>query len=109
MGQRDLRQLLVLGATSVIRHDRPGKEIADPWLRGMLAEKPAKLVAMALANKMARIISMLMVKGESSRAPEVVGAVAGEGRDREGQARTRGLAARVPDGPNRVRAGRGAK
>ena len=56
MGQRDLRQLLVLGATAVIRHARSRKEITDPWLRRMLAEKPAKLVAVALANKMARII-----------------------------------------------------
>ena len=77
MGQRDLRQLLVLGATAVIRHARRGKEITDPWLRRMLAEKPPKLVAVALANKMARIIWALMVKGESYRAPKVLGAVAG--------------------------------
>ena len=43
----------------------------------MLAEKPAKLVAVALANKMARIIWALMVTGESYRAPKVHGAVAG--------------------------------
>ena len=49
----------------------------DPWLRRMLAEKPANLVPVALANKMARIISGLMVKGESYRAPKVIGAVAG--------------------------------
>ena len=77
MGQRDLRQLLVLGATSVIRHARRRKEITDPWLRRMLAEKPAKLVAVALANKMARIIWALMVNKESYRAPKVLGAVAG--------------------------------
>ena len=77
MGQRDLRQLLVLGATSVIRHARRRKEIEDPWLRRMLAEKPPKLVAVALANKMARIIWALMVKGESYRAPKVIGAVTG--------------------------------
>ena len=77
MGQRDLRQLLVLGATSVLRHARRRKEITDPWLRRMLAEKPPKLVAVALANKMARIIWALMVKGESYRAPTVPGVVAG--------------------------------
>ena len=64
MGQRDLRQLLVLGAMSVIRRAGRRKEITDPWLRRMLAEKPQKLVAVALANKMARIIWALMVKGE---------------------------------------------
>ena len=77
MGERDLRRLLVLGATSVIRHARRRKEIEDPWLRRMLAEKPPKLVAVALANKMARIIWALMVKGESYRAPKVIGAVVG--------------------------------
>ena len=80
MEQRDLRQLLVLGATAVIRHARRRKEITDPWLRRMLAEKPAKLVAVALANKMARIIWALMVTGESYRAPKVLSAVAGQGR-----------------------------
>ena len=54
MGQRDLRQLLVLGATSVLRHMRKREELDDPWLRRMIAEKPPKLVAVALANKMAR-------------------------------------------------------
>lgn len=77
MGQRDLRQLLVLGATSVLRHARRRKEITDPWLRRMLAEKPPKLVAVALANKMARIIWALMVTAESYRAPKVLGTVAG--------------------------------
>ena len=77
MGQQDLRRLLVLGAMAVIRHARRRKEIPDPWLRRMLAEKPTKLVAVALANKMARIIWALMVKGESYRAPSAVGAAAG--------------------------------
>ena len=77
MGQRDLRRLLVLGAMAVIRHARRRKEIADPWLRRMLAEKPTKLVAVALANKMARIIWALMVTGESYRAPNAMGAAAG--------------------------------
>ena len=77
MGQRDLRQLLVLGATSVVRHARRRKEVTDPWLRRMLAEKPPKLVAVALANEMARIIWALMVTGESYRAPKAIGAAAG--------------------------------
>ena len=76
MAQRELRQLSVLGATSVIRHARRRKEIEDPWLRSMLAQKPAKMVAVALANKMARITWALIVKGESYRAPKLIGAVA---------------------------------
>ena len=77
MGQRDLRQLLVLGATSVLRHMRKREELDDPWLRRMIAEKPPKLVAVALANKMARIIWALSVKKECYRAP-VATAAAGE-------------------------------
>ena len=77
MGQRDLRQLLVLGATSVLRHMRKREELDDPWLRRMIAEKPPKLVAVALANKMAPIIWALSVKKECYRAP-VATAAAGE-------------------------------
>ena len=77
MGQRDVRQLLILGATAVVRHARRRKEIEDPWLHRMLLEKPPKLVAVALANKMARVIWALSVKGENYRAPTRVGVVAG--------------------------------
>ena len=53
-GDRYLRRLLVVGATTVIRHARahPGKH---PWLMKLLARKPSKVVAVALANKMARV------------------------------------------------------
>ena len=71
MGQRDLRQLLVLGATSVLRHKRKREELDDPWLRRMIAEKPPKLVAVALANKMARIIWALSVSQQTYRAPVI--------------------------------------
>ena len=75
MGQRDLRQLLVLGATSVLRHMRKREELDDPWLRRMIAEKPPKLVAVALANKMARIIWALRSGRTSTgrRAPMLRG------------------------------------
>ena len=65
MGERSLRRLLILGANSVIikRHvhaaARPGT-----WLAGMLSRKPPMLVRVALANKMARIVWALMVKGQ---------------------------------------------
>ena len=62
---------------AVIRHARRRNDIADPWLRKMLAEKPAKLVPVALANKMARTIWALTVKKESYRPPMVMSAVAG--------------------------------
>ncbi len=56
MGHRDLRRLLITGAMSVVRHAGTHSERASPWIAGMLARKPKKLVAMALANKMARIV-----------------------------------------------------
>ena len=59
-----LRATLVLGATAYLRHVRSGRIAATPWLAGMLARKPPKLVAVALANKTARIAWKLMTSGE---------------------------------------------
>ena len=69
MGQRDLRRLLVVGAMSVIQNAVRRGKIDDPWLARMLARKPRKLVAVALANRMARIAWALTIKQESYRAP----------------------------------------
>ena len=68
-GDEDLRRLLVLGATAVIQQAKAGR--AAPWLLEMLARKPKKLAAVALANKMARIIWAMMVSGETYRRPTV--------------------------------------
>ena len=78
MGQRDLRRLLVLRATVVLQHMRKRKleDVDDPWLRRMIAEKPPKLVAVALANKMARMIWALSVKKENYRRPAAAVVVA---------------------------------
>tara|TARA_B100000378_G_scaffold164634_1_gene132579 strand:+ start:1715 stop:2755 length:1041 start_codon:yes stop_codon:yes gene_type:complete len=64
-GDELLRSTLVVGATSVIHHLRrnQGKQ-ASPWLLGLLERKQPKLVAVALANKIARIAWKLMVSGE---------------------------------------------
>jgi hypothetical protein len=62
MGNPMLRSLLVLGATSVLRHVK-GNASAPPWLSALLARRPFKVVAVALANKMARIIWALLTKG----------------------------------------------
>lgn len=72
-GDRYLRRLLVIGATAVIRQARthPGKH---PWVMRLLAKKPAKVVAVALANKMARIAWAILTKGETYRAPALVAA-----------------------------------
>ncbi|MXX55748.1 MAG: IS110 family transposase [Gemmatimonadetes bacterium] len=67
MGQRDLRRLLVTGATAVVQHASRRGAITDPWLAGMLARKPKKLVAVALANKTARTVWALATKKEVYR------------------------------------------
>jgi transposase len=72
-GDRYLRRLLVVGATSVVQHARrhPDKH---PWIAKLLAKKPAKLVAIAVANKTARIAWAIMNKGGIYRAPALAAA-----------------------------------
>ena len=69
-GDESLRRLLVLGATTVIQFAKPGR--ASPWLLQLLARRPKKLAAVALANKMARILWAMMVSGELYRRPQPV-------------------------------------
>jgi transposase len=69
-GDEGLRRLLVLGATAVIQFAKPGR--ASPWLLQLLARRPRKLAAVALANKMARILWAMMVSGELYRRPQPV-------------------------------------
>jgi transposase len=74
-GDEALRSVLVLGATAVLRHVRNGRGVASPWLIQMLKRKPPKVVAVALANKIARIAWRLMVTGEVYRREAVPSAV----------------------------------
>lgn len=76
-GHERLRQLLVVGATTVIRHaSKPGARLASPWLTQLLARKPRKLAAVAMANKTARIVWAMMARGEAYRAKPLVGVAA---------------------------------
>jgi transposase len=70
-GDRYLRRLLVVGATAVIRHARTHPD-RHPRLMQLLARRPAKVVAIALANKLARIAWAVLAKGETYRAPALV-------------------------------------
>ena len=72
-GDESLRRLLVLGATARIRFAKPGQ--ASPWLINLLARKPKKLAAVALANKMARTLWAMMVSGQAYRRPPAVEAL----------------------------------
>jgi transposase len=67
-GDEGLRKLLVLGATAVIRFATAGR--TSPWLINLLARRPKKLAAVALANKMARTLWAMMVSGELFRRPQ---------------------------------------
>jgi transposase len=74
-GNERLRCLLVSGATAVIRFaTRPGNEHASAWLLKLPQHKPRKLVAVALANKMARIAWAMMKSGEAYRRPTAIAA-----------------------------------
>lgn len=66
-GNERLRQLLVVGAMAVIKVAKPGHHSASPWLLRLLERKPRRVVAVALANKMARIIWAMMTSGEAYR------------------------------------------
>ena len=69
-GDRYLRRILVVGAHAVLKRARlhPQKY---PWLTQLLARRPFKVVAIALANKMARIAWALLAKGETYRMPRL--------------------------------------
>jgi transposase len=69
-GDRYLRRILVVGAIAVLRRaqENPGKY---PWLTQLLARRPFKVVAVALANKMARMAWALLAHGGIYRAPEL--------------------------------------
>ncbi len=66
-GNERLRQLLVVGAMSVVRYAKPGSKSASTWLLQLLERRPRKIAAIALANKMARIIWAMMARGEAYR------------------------------------------
>src|SRR5271157_2666422 len=62
-GERTIRRLLILGASAVIRQACIRGAPAGSWLAQMLSRKPKMLVTVALANKMARVVWALLVKG----------------------------------------------
>jgi transposase len=73
-GQADIRQLLIIGAMArlTVRGRKSVRE--GSWLARMLAKKPKMLVAIALANRMARQLWAMLTKGEDFRDPAAAGA-----------------------------------
>jgi transposase len=72
-GDRYLRRILVVGAHSVLRRAKLNPQ-KYPWLTQLLARRPFKVVAIALANKMARVAWALLARGGSYRVPALAAA-----------------------------------
>lgn len=71
-GDRYLRRLLTVGATSVMRR-LPGKSDGhSTWIRALLERRPFRLVSLAVANKMARIAWAIMTRQEEYRSPATI-------------------------------------
>ena len=68
-GERTIRRLLIIGASAVVQQASRRGAPKGSWLARMLARKPKMLVTVALANKTARIVWALLVKGGVYRAP----------------------------------------
>jgi transposase len=65
MGDKYLRELLIVGMTSLVGRAKYNPETIGPRLANLLARKPMRLATVAMANKTARIIWAIMVRGES--------------------------------------------
>src|SRR5262249_22030426 len=68
-GDRYLRSLFVAGALAVIRYAKLHGTDHRPWLTALLARRPTKVAAIALANKLARMAWALMARGERYNYP----------------------------------------
>ena len=73
-GDRYLRGLFVAGALAVIRYAKIYGTRHRPWLTALLARRPTKVAAIALANKIARMAWAMMVKGERYNEPVALAA-----------------------------------
>jgi len=66
-GNKEIRKLLVLGATSMVGRAEGWHSALGAWLRDILQRRPVRLVTVALANKMARIAWARLAKAPASR------------------------------------------
>lgn len=68
-GNRYIRRLLVLGATSMLRYARTRTAPGSDWVNSLLERRPARLVTVAMANKTARIAWAILAKREIYQTP----------------------------------------
>jgi transposase len=73
-GDRYLRGLFTAGALAVIRYAKIHGTRHRPWLAALLARRPTKVAAIALANKLARTVWAMMVRGERYKEPVALAA-----------------------------------
>jgi transposase len=73
-GDRYLRSLFMAGALAVIRYAKINGTKHRPWLAALLARRPTKVAAIALANKIARMVWAMMARGERYREPVALAA-----------------------------------
>jgi transposase len=74
MGQRDIRRLLIIGAMAVIRWAARKGAAKGSWLERQMAKKPRLVVAIALANKMARSVWAMLTRSENYRGSALAAA-----------------------------------
>ena len=72
-GDKYIRSLLIAGAVAVLRHARNRPTRDGAWVRALMERKPTKVAAVALANKTARIVWAVMMRGDGYRAKQVLG------------------------------------
>jgi transposase len=73
-GDRYLRSLFTAGALAVIRYAKINGTKHRPWLTALLARRPTKVAAIALANKIARMVWAMMARGERYKEPVALAA-----------------------------------